>query len=146
MNADDNQPSEWLLLACGSSGHWSIDVDESLAGTEFEIQFQSPTIYLNFRLANLDVLSTVKRFLQSVIGTSETHAVGAHTDGIDSELNLGTFGSAPVFLVRDNEDFPRCFLKVYGQSDSVLFVNLYEPDIQMLIAAITQVLDDLSHD
>jgi hypothetical protein len=44
------------LLATGSSGRWSIDVDEALDRGEWFAQIESPEIYLIVQLRGPDVI------------------------------------------------------------------------------------------
>ena len=67
-------PKEWGLLACGSSGQWQIDVDETRDGNEWELQLDSPHIYLRFTLPDLQVVAKLLAYLQAPT-PSETNGI-----------------------------------------------------------------------
>jgi hypothetical protein len=130
-HSSENAANGFGLLATGSSRLWAVDIDESLdRGDEWSVQLQGPQVYLAFRLRDLGVVAEVIRFLQVPQEPKEP-------------LTLGTFGTAPVSLVWDNEDFPRCFLKVGPDDHSAMHFSLGREDIEMLLEALQQVAEDL---
>ena len=130
MNDDANHPNgNFGLLACGSSGRWTVDIDESPDGTEWSLQLDGPQVYLAVSLQSLGVLANVHEYLRS--GRAS-----------DPELPFGHFGAARVSLNWDNEDVRRCFVIVSGVRDA-LRVTLSAEDTVMLAAALEQVLDDV---
>jgi hypothetical protein len=130
MKADTDRPEERFgLLATGSCGRWVVDVDESDGG-DYYLDLDGPTVYLVVRLSALSVLDRARRYL-------ETPPSGG-AEGIQ----LGQFGSAPVSLMWDNEEFARCFL-IVSEAQCTLRVSLDEEDIRMLREALRQVVADL---
>lgn len=118
------------LLANGSSGRWSVDIDEALDGSEWYLQLDGPTLYLVVQLTDL---STVRR---------ATHNLGSDT--VEGELILGHFGERTVRLIRDTEEAGRHFLVVGTKSPCTMRVSLDSEDVRMLHEALQQAAEDLS--
>ncbi len=131
MPHDVNESNEpFGLLACGSSGRWTVDLDESMDGTKWSLQLDGPQIYLAFAVEDLGVIGNALAYLRLMRNR-------------DSQLTLGHFSSASVSLFWDNEDNERCFLIVGPRARSTLRVSLQAEDTRMLAEALEQVLDDL---
>jgi len=122
------------LLAYGSSSRWDISVDESPSG-EWSLELDGSQTYLVFQLCGLEVLQDTFNFLSPTTGAGDQQK--------QDRLVLGTFGSTPVSLLRDNEDFPRYFLLVGPVEKSAIRLNFDEEDIGMIRDALSQVLADL---
>jgi hypothetical protein len=123
------------LLATGQCGKWSVDIDENLdRDDEWIAEIDGPNVYLHFQIEGLKVISEAIDFLQNPQNGVE---------GRDQWLLLGKFGTAPVSLVWDNEEFPRCFLVVGPRANAVLRLSLWTEDIEMLRQALGQVWSDL---
>jgi hypothetical protein len=120
-------------MANGSSCCWEIAVEESLGGDGWTLELDGPHLYLVFPLADLGVLRKFLCFLQASPGSSPGKI----------RLHLGWFGKSSVALLRDNEDFPRCFLVIGAKARSTLRLSLEADDMKMLCEALQQVLDDL---
>lgn len=118
------------LLACGSSGRWSVDVDESSDGTGWTLELDGPAVYLVFALRDLSVARQALNYLRQ----------SPSRRGV---LPLGHFESAGVSLHWDNEDGGRCFLIVGPQARSTLRMTLTADDTRCLAEALDQVVDDL---
>lgn len=129
-----------LLLACGVSGRWSIDVDESLDGNEWSLDIEGPAVDLSFQLANLEVIPKALRFLKSGPGSAKA---GSRRRPQENVLHLGCFSAASVSLRWDDEDFPRCFIVVGPRGRSTLHITLWAEDIEMLIDALLQVVKEM---
>ena len=81
-------PAEtWGLLATGSAGRWSIDVDECRAENEWVLDLDGPNFYLNIGDG-------------ATLASSPEHSIFSKPDRnrppIPDALPLGRFGSAPV--------------------------------------------------
>ena len=126
----DEQRDTFGLLACGSSGSWSVDLDESSDRTVLLLQLDGPHVYLSCVIRELGVIRSAVEYLRANRDQGEG-------------LPLGHFGSADVYLHWDNEDFPRCFLIVGSTAHSAVRVTLLAADIAALVEALEQVLDDL---
>lgn len=140
---DPPSRGQTLLLANGASGCWDIDVDESPDGNEWTLQLVGPQAYLVFRLRDLGIIPKAVRFLQAGpnAGRNQRGAAGPDDNG---ELPLGRFGSASVSLRWDDEEgFRRCFLIIGQTAHSTMHLNLYDADIDMIVEALRQVVDDL---
>jgi hypothetical protein len=143
MNRKLDQPAEGSgLLASGSSRRWEVAVDESLDRDEWSVEIEGPQAYLVFQLRDLGTIPEALDFLRA--GPQQGPVRGRHERPAgEHELNLGRFGSAPVSLVWDDEDFPRCFIIVSPNARSTLRLSLDSEDIQMLIEALDQTVKSL---
>lgn len=133
----------WSLLANGSSGGWDIAVDEERDGDEWSFQINGPHAYPAFQLEALKLVDAALRFLESGLGSnqiSDRHKNAAK----EFALTLGRFGSAPVSLRWDNEDFARVFLVIGPKGGSTLLWSLEGEDIPAFIEALRQVVEDIS--
>jgi hypothetical protein len=143
MNDDFVHPGgQWGLLANGSSGRWDIAVDEAWDREEWSLTIEGPRTHLAFQLQDLSVIPTALRFLQEGLHAWQGLDRTGSKAGEDA-LTLGRFGSASVSLRWDNEDFPRCFIVIEAQAGSTMFISLDATDVQMLIEALQQVVQDL---
>jgi hypothetical protein len=137
----DKATEGWGLRACGASGRWDLAVDESTDGKEWTLELDSPQVYLVIQLDDVNVISGALRFLET--GSVASHSRSASDDN-DSIFLLGRFDSAPVSLVWDNEDFPRCFVVIGPGERSTLRLSFYGEDLTMFVEALREVVRDLS--
>src|SRR5262249_45274702 len=100
--------------------------------------------YLTFQLHDWKVIAEFFRFLES--SSWPSLAPDQSSERAECALILGRFDSASVSLLRDNEDFPRCYLVVGPDARSTLRLSLEAEDIRMLSEALRQVLNDLPLD
>jgi hypothetical protein len=116
------------LLACGSSGPWQIDIDESSSGENWWMQIEGPSVYFYFELPSLDIVGKIAEFLESKSGNT---------------LVIGKSTTTPISLVKDDEYDDRFFL-VIDSCDSmrVRFV-IAGNDIVNYFESLKQVLEDL---
>ncbi len=134
--------TEMYELASGTSARWGVVINEVLDREEWEIEIESPQVYLVFQLAELSAVGAALAFLRTgPRSTQRPNSLDKQRD--KAEITLGRFGSASVSLVWDNEDFLRCFLIVSQEGCSTLRLSFYEEDIGMLIEALEQVVQDL---
>lgn len=130
------------LLANGSTSRWTIAADESLRCEEWSLEIDGPQVCLVFQLDDMTIPRKILRFLQSELERHRTREIRNGPKNEDA-LALGRFGSASVSLLRDNEDFPRCFLVAGARSQSTLRLTLFAEDIQQFIEALQQAVEDL---
>jgi hypothetical protein len=140
---DQTTRGETFLLANGSSGGWSVDVDESPDGTAWTLQIESAQAYLVFRLAELGLIHGALDFLKAGLRLDpkgrDLEELGKH-----GEFAFGWFGSASVALRWDRgEDFRRCFLIIGQTAHSTLHLSLFEDDVRMIVEALQQVVAGL---
>jgi hypothetical protein len=126
----DNPDNRYGLLACGSSGRWSVDLDESADGTEWSLQLDGPQVYLTFAVND-----------PRAVGEALTYLRGRKPRA--NPLPLGHFESADVSFHWDDEVPPRCFLIVGPAAGSTVRVTLSAEDVGMIADALEQVHDDL---
>jgi hypothetical protein len=129
---------EWGLLANGSSGHWSIDIDESQDGAAYNMQIDGPQAYLGFALRDLQVVPKLHSYLRA----------GLHPDQGNGQRNtkgvaLGRLGSMSVSIIQDDEFATRWFIIINGKADTVVRFTLDAADVEMLVEALQQVIEDL---
>ena len=127
------------LLANGYSGAWSIEVDQATSGPDrWFLQIEGPSAYFYFEIPSPNVIEEVLRLL-----SNRAAAVGRSADR-DFELVIGTDAHVPVRLRRDAEFDDRFFL-VFGLPDTpVIHYTLAGEDVKCVVAALGQVLEDLS--
>src|SRR4029077_15188688 len=89
---------EWGLLANGSSGRWYIDIDESDAGDEWNMQIDGTTTYLRCPLADLSVIPNLLAFLRAGLNAEQVHGRRSN-DGFP----LGELGSLSLSIIQDDE-------------------------------------------
>jgi hypothetical protein len=129
---------KWGLLANGSSGRWSIDIDESQDGAAFNMQIDGPQAYLGFALRDLKVVAKLHSYLRA----------GLHPDQGDAQrmthgVPLGRLGSMSVSIIQDDEFATRWFIIINGKADAVVRFTLDAGDVEMLVEALRQVIEDL---
>jgi hypothetical protein len=133
---NDNQAQtvkEWGLLANGSAGRWFIDIDESDAGDEWNMQIDGPTTYLGFPLADLQVVPNLLAYLRAGLNGPRGH----------DEFPLANLPSLSVSIIQDDEFATRWFIIVKGKADAVVRLTLDAADVEMLVGALQQVVEDL---
>jgi hypothetical protein len=127
------------LLANGSSGRWFIDIDESQDGDAFNMQIDGPQAYLGFALRDLRVIPTLHAYLRAGL-----HPDQGNGHRIANGVALGRLGSMLVSIVQDDEFATRWFILINGKADAVVRFTLDAADIEMLVEALRQVMEDLS--
>jgi hypothetical protein len=127
------------LLASGSSGDWSVDVDRTLgARPRYLMQLDSPRAYVHFQLLNRQIVATMHEYL---LRAAKPAALNE-----DGSLLLGTCGQSQVLLIWDDEFRDRCFLIVGFGGKALVRITLLEDDVSALEDALGQALADLSAD
>jgi hypothetical protein len=58
------------------------------------------------------------------------------------EINLGHFGGAVVQLIRDNEDFARCFIVIGPRSRSTLRLSISGDNVKPFTQALRKAVAD----
>src|SRR4051812_32752812 len=124
----DDTAATYGLLACGSAGSWSVDLDESPDGTDLVLTLDGPALYLTFVPSGVGVVRAARDYLRTYQ---------------PAPLELGRFGPAPVTLHWDNEESGRCYLIAPLDARATLRATLSTADTAALADALDQVLDDL---
>jgi hypothetical protein len=118
------------LLAIGTCGAWEVSIDETIGGRErWFAQIESPSIYLYFEVASLDILGKTVGFLMSRPG-----------QGL---LRISRSKGTPVSLVRDDEYPDRCFFVVGPTASPVVRLSLTGSDVRELVSALQQVVEEV---
>jgi hypothetical protein len=135
---DTTAVNEWGLLANGTSGSWSVDIDESHDGSELNMQIDGPQAYLGFALEDLQVIPMLHSYLQAGL-QPEQGGGQQNEDGV----TLGRLGSMSVSIIQDDEFATRWFIIINGKADAVVRLTLDAADVEMLVEALRQVMEDL---
>jgi len=129
------------LVATGSCGSWSVDIDETLTGErKWFAQIEGPSLYLSIEISSPQLVDAMLRYLGAPAETGESGGNGA-----DGWLLLGKFDQSSVALIRDSETTSRCFLKI-GDGTPCLRIALSGEDIAMPKTALGQVRKELLAD
>ena len=131
--------TEWGLLANGCSGSWSIDIDESHNGHDLSMQIDGPRLYLGFAIPNVQVVSKLHDYLRDGLATGSSNPARVGDDGV----TFGRLDSMAVSVIQDNETSTRWFIIVNGRADAVVRYALDAADVEAIVEALQQVLDDL---
>lgn len=127
----------------GAEPAWTVAVDELPGSQDWLCEIESPAVYLTFRVSDLSSLKRAVNLLNSALFIRSSDRKPAFDPDRD-EVLFGYFGEDVVRLLRDNEDFARCFLVIRQPTGSALRVSLGEGDIRALGGAINQAILDLS--
>jgi hypothetical protein len=127
------------LLASGSCGPWSIDVDETTSGPDrWFVQLQGPAVHFYFQIPSPTTIRRFSDFLRHQRPSGDRPSAES-----DPELAIGTGRPTPVRLLRDDEFVDRLFLVVGPASAPVVWHTLGGQDLECVSAALEQVLEDL---
>jgi hypothetical protein len=129
---------QWGLLANGSSGRWSIDVDESHDGASWNMQIDGPQVYLGFALADLQTILKLYGYLLAGLQTDQ-----ANGQRSSHGITMGRLGSMTVRIIHDDEYAARSFIIINGKADAIVRFTLDAADVEMLVEALRQVIGDL---
>jgi len=124
LQQPDNQ--NHALSQKESLARWFVEINESPESENWLLEIDSPHVYVTVDVSDIATLDGVIRLLDSAL------VIQRCFDPKQDEVALGLFNGLPVHLIRDNEDFPRCFIIVGPQSGSVLRVSLDEENIRAL--------------
>lgn len=125
---------EAQVLQGNDTASWTVTIDES-PDEGWILEIDSPQLYLTFQLADLYAIDRAIDLLVSSLALCAEN--GEHRfDSTQDDVLLGHFGGTTVRLLRDDEDFPRCFVVVELDSRSTLRVNLDEDNIRIFAGAL----------
>jgi hypothetical protein len=129
------EPATYGLLANGTSGSWTIEVDGSAADPErLFLGIDGPLTSFSFEIPAISTIDHILRFLRpdppSQASTSSRFVLGG-----DSYL--------PVSLIRDDEFDDRFFLIVGPADKPAVRYTISGSDLNCLVTALEQVRDDL---
>lgn len=130
---------EWGLLANGASGSWSIEIDESHGGHDLNMQVDGPRAYLGFAIADLQVVSNLCNYLRDGLAAGNSNKARTADEGIF----LGRLDSLSVSMIQDDETSTRWFIIIDGKAGAVVRFTLDALDVEAIVDALQQVMDDL---
>src|SRR5205814_1197104 len=96
---------------------WFVSVDELADSPNWLLEIDSPSLYLTFEVDDLSVLEKAIALLNSALDRNAAPGKRAFVPKTD-DVSLGSFSRKSVHLIRDNEDFPRCFFVIAPGSRS----------------------------
>src|SRR5437588_111645 len=121
--SQDHQGEEELgLLSKEAGSRWIVAIDEIPESQDWLLEIDSPRVYLTFQLAEIAVLGRAVDLLNSALVPPPPGSKYSFNPDQD-DIGLGHFDKAAVHLVRDNEDFPRCFVVVGPEAGSVMRIS-----------------------
>jgi hypothetical protein len=119
------------LLANGSSGRWSVTLDESTEGSEgWFLQIEGPSLLLSCEVADPDVLDNLATVLEGPTAKPDAFVIG-RVDRI------------PLRLQFDGEHEPTILFTVGPPSRPLIRYSIHGADIQALADATRQAALDL---
>ena len=135
-------PAAEELLARKEFPAWTATLDELDDEEGWLLELESPQVYITVKVAEVSVIQRVVAFLNAAltIRLSKNPPFCAETD----DLVFGRFGNANVHLLRDNEDFVRCFIMVLSGDSSAIRISLDADSIRALAEALDRIDDPLS--
>ena len=119
------------------SSRWFISVDEIAESKNWLLEIDSPRVYLTLELADLSVLESAIALLNSSLDRQNALGTRSFVPNTD-DVALGSVSWATIHLLRDNEDFPRCFLVVDSGSRTTLRITLDEDSIRAFAEALVE--------
>ena len=130
------------LLACGASGAWQVDVDETTSGrNRWWAQIEGPLSSFYFELPSLDVIGKMAMFLCKQ-SASAKHCTNGQSKRLET-LILSKDKKTPICLVRDDEFNDRFFLVVGPMDKSTVRFVIAGKDALHISEALQQVQEDL---
>jgi hypothetical protein len=118
---------------------WIVEIDEGPAGEDWQLEIDSPEIYLSCQVSDRTVLERAITLLDSSL-TVRMPKKQKFTRKRD-EVSLGRFNGNAVQLLRDDEDFIRCFIVIGQQARSTMRISLDEARIQAFLEALRKALE-----
>jgi hypothetical protein len=140
----ENDNEGFGLLANGSSGAWSVEVDETTKGPErWFVQIEGPSVCFSFEVSSPGMISKALDFLGECSSSRVPHAGFSAAKGW---LVLGQRRDTPVILVRDGEYTDRYFLVIGEEEDAVVRFTIAGQDLKDIQEALRQATEDIEDD
>lgn len=129
------------LLACGSSGPWAIDIDETTSGTDrWFAQVEGPSIYLYFEIPSPEMVDHVLRFLAGIQGKRGRNPLPVARN---TSLTLARDALTRVNLIQDDEFADRFFLVIEPKGGSLVRFTITGDDLKNVTEALRQAKEDI---
>jgi hypothetical protein len=146
MNQHTKNAGQDVQSLPGERGRrWFVSIDQVTDSRNWLLEIDSPEGYLTFKVACLGVLEKAIALLDSTLESQSTIHKRPFVSKTD-DVALGHFSRASVHLLRDNEDFPRCFIVIGPGSRSTLRMSLYEDDIRAFATALAEAMRDCTRE
>jgi hypothetical protein len=124
---------EFGLAAYGVSGKWEISLHQAIDSPEsYSITFNGPEIELSVFISGIKILTEVLSFLERSKGKKHFE-----------EIEIGHDSATSVKIIKDDEFSDRYYINL-ASSENRLIITLWDKDIDQIILALTQLIDDLS--
>ena len=120
---------------------WIVSIDERSQGQGWVLEIDSPHAYLTVEVADLYVLGRAIGLLKLALAAETLGASRSFIPNRD-DIALGYFGDSKVHLLRDNEDFPRCFILVQPNAECALRLTIEAGGIRAFMMALSRALAD----
>jgi len=140
-----SEDKELHLLRNKAAPSWTVAVDEQAESEFWLLEIDSPQVYLTFQLPDTSALQRAADLLNSSLVIRMPNSKPKFSAKRD-QVNLGCFGDSVVQLLRDNEDFPRCFIVVGPHARSTMRISLEEQDIRAFLEALHSVIEGIDED
>jgi hypothetical protein len=125
-------PKHYGCAAVGSTSRFDVEIDEALDDPDdIQMSIRARGWSFRFALTRRDDVARILAFLRDQTGRV-----------VFSELAVGSFHGAPVFLIKDNEFGDRFWLRAHGAGQVVDFV-LAADDLADFTDAVAQAVHDL---
>ncbi len=123
------------LMACGSSGAWTIDIDATTSGiARYFARIENPFIYLSFEITSLTVINEAIEFFAEVESKNDRSGT----------LVLSDNNTTQVRLIRDDEFADRFFLVIESEGGTVVHLTIAEDHLAQLTDALRRVREEVS--
>lgn len=127
------------LAACGASGDWAVDLDETTSGVrKWFVQIEGRSVYLHFGVKSPLVIEKMLDFLTIKEKGSQSSVAER-----PMKLAIGKNKEEPVTLLRDDEFSDRYFLLMETKNKSVIRITIAGDDLNSFVIALRQVKEDL---
>lgn len=126
------------LVANGSAGAWTIDIDESLSGPQrWFLQIEGPACFLYSEISRPRAVAEISDFLNRCLSDRATARDGNYG------LELETRGLHSLELLWDGKPADRCFILLRGGGELSLRVALPRHDAEAVRDALEHACKEL---
>lgn len=129
------------LMANGSSGEWTIAVDEATKGPDrWFVQLEGSSVYFSFEIPSPAMVSQALDFLE---GRSAPEATQSDFSSANESLVFGKYRQTPVILIRDDEYKDRFFLGMGQVDDLAMRFTIAGQDLKDIKEVLRQAMEDI---
>lgn len=138
-----NHPAEEEpgFLTKEGCARWIVSIDEASQGQDWVLELESPQTYLTVQVADLSVFARAIGLLKLALAAETLGGDRSFVPNRDDVL-LGQFGDAAVHLLRDNEEFARCYILVQPSPECALRIVVEAEGLSAFMKALSRALAD----